>query len=1740
MKTIRDLIEIPEVETVIQVSSIAECDEQGRKSRFVDTFVITDDIMEGLHAVFTALSRSHGSGFLLKGGYGSGKSHFIAFVTSLLLHPHLANQSSGVPETIRPLITSIAARAVLPVYVTLTEYPATSALSDLLIDAISDALVRANLRNPLAESAGLADDFARIMLPGLKAQFDQYCANKKISNFNQLGDIERNIAVLQFLKECNIPFRPHYDYRDLFARIETIVAEKFPGGLFLLVDELSEFLRARSRPELISEDIRFIQFLGEQASRAKLWVLFSMQEAIEEVADISTEGLNRVKDRFPVRINLTAFHLRELVEKRLLRKKSDALGVIDEIHSTLSDSFAKLKLSREEFRAIYPIHPATFTMLESIAGLFSKTRGLVDFIVTEIAGDPKRSIAGMLNEPAQTLLLPDRIFDHFRNNLQESVQYNRMISIIFDSVERAIPSHFKKSNDADVALRAAKLIVLHQILPDKKSPSALELANLLVENRFTVDPDINYTFMREKIMKGLEQIWPFLRCERGATPLEDRFYLTGEESPLNRFEKSAQQFLQTVPHPDKQALMFFISRLRDQEIPLAEIKTGDHTARLQFENTVREGIVLLKSPASFSGQEIETLHVKLTRSEHDFAIIIGFPVQESSELERFRELCASIAPPFCETVFFWKPKVPDERERQAIRGHFARLRVSESGNVPLEDKSVRDRVEEAKREGTRIIKSLYAEGTLYAFADGAIKPRELLFTTSFDKTAELFARDAIKRAFPAHSKIMPTVPVNSTETYHQIIMLFREKSEIDFNFEGSRIIKNAADCLLKGSGIFSIIHSQYKVAPEPSKNPFIKDLLHAIEGNSLSFDELYLNFRKGRYGIQKELFCLYLFFLSSAGYLTLKRGGRTLRTSSLDLRTIQSADEILPGEELSPLFVEKYHLLGPFAEGLKPKDIHLQAQEAVWDKIVTFKRLEEDRIANLVERIDALERFAIFSKNPLTGIKASLERIIAFMKRIKTGKSSRDGFNELLADLPDDIHLENDLAVIKRFEQFLNVYLDQVIFIYNYLTSPELYPGDNEDLKSGLLQLMERLKELDTIIATGVVESLIESFSSFREEYKRHYQALHAEIHHPHALTEYEQIRFTPAYRVLANLGLIEVIAVPHDIRAVEQTLASLENSICRRQVAKELNEKPYCDCRLRREKIDISPNDIREMIRRGISEYFSALHSEQHSEKLIAFCGALLSSGDAEKRDMLKALLDTNPADTTDTDMLRTVTREAALLCNRALSANIQIVEKNVDELILALSERRGGRADIIRIFSEWLDKDITPGKEILYYLKGTRDKERTHLIPDIAMEGLKKLFPGKNEDIALQALTLCHLPPRINGDETHPLVKAMLHLEVTGKALKQFQEAYGDFIPPDIVWEHFFSPDAVSELIAVLNLDEKTTVELASIFNAAKGFPSIRGEIIARIVSGTIQIGKKDESLFISDETVQSEILVSALRHLSARKNFFRESARSEKFNGALCQWAFAAIREADTLHHLSVNRNILTERIAVPALASKHEIEEFCAKLFAEKISEWENDPEASIMAIHTFFNETNAPVILLFDALRYDLFLAIAPLFEKSGFIIKQTDFYLSPLPSDTLTFRQFLFPEIELESGLEFEYGGKTYVFLHAAERDYKRENLRSLLNNTESALILSIGLLDEKIHSTTLSVPAIAGEMGMFCEQTLLPLLSDVSKDRELIICNDHGFIEHPDFAQRSQPRYTHGGNTFFERTIFACRLRKR
>ena len=1736
MKKIRDLIDVPAVDTVIQVSSIERYDESEVKSRIFESFVVTDDIRKGLLPILADTVKDTGAGFMLKGGYGSGKSHFIAYLCAIFNYPDMMKITiRHIPE-LKNYENEIIQKKLLPLSLSLTDYSSVNSLSDIIVEKISRSLIERSIKLDLPDLSRQIAEFKERVLPAFKNEFSDHISE---SDFDKEPPGRQRDIINSFLSMQKSSLRLFYDYNELFSSLDMLLKESYPGGLFLLFDELSEFLRARGRGELVSEDIRFIQFMGEKTRSSNLRVLFSMQENIEEVASISADGLNRIKDRYPVRINLSTLHLRELVEKRLLVKKEGSSEEINGVYRNLADAFPRWRHGADDFYLMYPVHPETFRMLEGVAGLFSKTRGLVDFIVTEVGGNISRGIPGILDEDCTTLLFPDRIFDHFRNNLEESIEYNWLMTIVFNSIERDVPSIFKDAKDSLLASRIFKLIMLYQILPGANPPSAQDLANLVMDKRSKLDPDLNYTFIREKILRRLERETSFLSSVRGDTDLEDTFFFQREENPIALFEKKIQQFLQKNPGREKQSLWYFISRMRDERLPLADLRGGGRSFKFIFENTIRESLAVQMGLKSIDSEELDIIRRKLSAEETDAVIIIGYPVDDPDEASLYVSMIQGAATKAEEALVFIKPRSPRAAELELLLKGYAMSSVFEESSATVSQGSaaVDILVKEAVERAERVILDLYTDSRIFHFSDKEIEESDIVLTGSFEKTVEIITKPVLKRIFPWHSKIAPGVDITSRETFNQIIKLFAVKDIIDFNFEGSKALKNTIDALFPYKGIILKTSNQYQIAPDPSVNSFIREIISYVRENGGSFEKIYNYFRKGPWGIKRDLFSLYLFILHQTGFVTLERGGRALKGQSLDLRALQMCDSIRTGDELSPLFLERFELLGPFAEGLTAKKIHLQIQNKVWDDLVSFKREKEQDAARILAELKNLKGYPVFRNHPLDKIEKSVEIINQFIGHIFVSKNSRDGLQYLLEFLVDFPDMSFYFELYERYMSFRNLNLDRIIFIYDYLSSSAVMPF--EGLKDKYLNLLDDMKNIEEHIIKNNIEEFISRFAAFQEEYADRYADEHKKIQSASNFFELEAIKQTVPYRVLYNLSRIEIISVESDLIRVDEIINSAAASVCRRQVLQELKRRPFCECRLSQPSSKYNAEYLSAMIRDGIRQYFALLQNEENRRKIISYTGSMSGDQEQEERAILKGILSIDPDRTDDATLLRASGREAVALINSALSGTLRVVKKDLEDFTGAVYGRRYRKHELMKIFEKWLLADMPGGsdEDIIFELSNPSAEETILEIPPVLADDLKPCVRTNRGELRVRALVLFYLLRNIEGINAADIISKSLFVDFDEQGLTLLVDRYTGFIEGVKNWEVIFEPGFLNEVLKGADIDSLGTDSLLLLFSRSGGLSTVMTLIIETFIMDE-RILLPETIYPFSGGEAHIELLNRYRIFLECKKKYHRESGKKSGFPAAYFIAAARALIAGEKLKSIAFHNNILAELVSGECDSLRESVMTEAEGHFKEILPLYEKSmsPGTIIPKI-----ETLSPLLIVFDSLRIDLFLEMVSFLSSEGITCSAPELYCVPLPSDTLTYRSELFPGIIPENGLVFEFNSREWIFIKAAERDYRKNDVRSIIsNNSESGVILWIGILDEKIHSTKQDLATLSREMEIFCREIFIPLLREVPIQRTICITADHGFVENTSYSAKNEPRYSHGGNSFPERLVPFVKCRRK
>jgi len=168
---------------------------------------------------------------------------------------------------------------------------------------------------------------------------------------------------------------------------EALLAAR-PRGVVLLLDELSEFLRAKADPRAFSEDVRFLQFLGEWAQDRRLWIVAAMQEGIEHTGELESSLYRKIKDRYPIRLLLTPAHVQSLIADSILVKTPAYAAAVAALGRELRAAHPDAGIDGQTLQSVYPLHPATLEMLEEVRERFSQARGIVDFTVTRLRATP--------------------------------------------------------------------------------------------------------------------------------------------------------------------------------------------------------------------------------------------------------------------------------------------------------------------------------------------------------------------------------------------------------------------------------------------------------------------------------------------------------------------------------------------------------------------------------------------------------------------------------------------------------------------------------------------------------------------------------------------------------------------------------------------------------------------------------------------------------------------------------------------------------------------------------------------------------------------------------------------------------------------------------------------------------------------------------------------------------------------------------------------------------------------------------------------------------------------------------------------------------------------------------------------------------------------------------------------------------------------------------------------------------
>ena len=789
MEKIGDLIELPVVETVIKLQNVR--DSQGDANfaylqGLAQSFILTEDIEVDLKVVLDAIMRKQGKGFFLSGSYGSGKSHFLSMINFLLQYEWSwqsiieQNPKMGVYKN------TLSAKKYLIVLVPLLAYKSSRPLEEIVFEAIQSTLEtnQYKIEKSLTEESYFLEQFQKYLLPLHRIPLEKLINHEfpAINTYERLVYQDKHAAFVIVKKylagmDEKIPFQLTPDRQQGFNALDDILKNYKMDGIVLLIDELSEFLKAKQEDRALNEDARFLQYLGERSENRPIWVIASLQEHIEKTGNIQESVINKIKDRYNTRLELSTEHIKELINHRLILKKPNSKSFIEKAFLKLKYSFNDIPITLDAFVEIYPVHPETIELLDTCADLFSQKRGVVDFIHFEVKGDPSRNIKGILEENMTCLLTPDRIFDHFQSRFKESPGLRKYYELFNDYFKKQIPRIFKDDeNDIEYALRLIKILILLKISPIKYQRSVKQLANMLLYTAFEdLAGIVNYEYIEGRLVKKLIANSGYLKLSPAKNPMDAILEIDIEETAT---AKLIEQVREIIKKTNKETMIdALISQIHSSYFPFAMfIKEPYHFKNINWANSGREGIVWLSDLSKMDVRKINQWIKTIQTTENDFALLIARPVKTEEQRQQIKDIINQMDNRFANGIIFWLPK--EFTSYEALQYWYAyQIIIDENQHKQTKEgielkRLAETKLEEVKRSVWESMIECYKSGDFLFYQTEFPFNFSLSEFKNFEDILSLIIRQPLEKLYPQHMNIQTRMPVNVLTSINELIEKF--------------------------------------------------------------------------------------------------------------------------------------------------------------------------------------------------------------------------------------------------------------------------------------------------------------------------------------------------------------------------------------------------------------------------------------------------------------------------------------------------------------------------------------------------------------------------------------------------------------------------------------------------------------------------------------------------------------------------------------------------------------------------------------------------------------------------------------------------------------------------------------------------------------------------------------------------------------------------------------------------------
>ncbi len=902
-------------------------------------------------------------------------------------------------------------------------------------------------------------------------------------------------------------------------------------GLLLVIDELSEFLRSKPSRQAFNEDVRFLQFLGEWAQGQRFWVIAAMQEQIEHTGDIEYSLYRKIKDRYPLRLLLTPAHVRDLVGHHILIKKAGYSAAVETLVKHLQEAFPSSPLDLAQLCDTYPIHPATLELLEEVRDRFSQARGIIDFTVNQLAGDPARGIDAFLDRPWGHLITPDFIVDHFQDLFELQAEFLPLGQKLLPYYRKHLTEMFSNASQRDLAWRILKLLVLTELSPTREDLSSDEAAHWLLYKATRIDPAKNLKII-QRVLDQLAEHGRYIKRH-------------GQRYRLDLRDDSAAE----------------LERRLQREI--AELQTqGDVLFETIAPLLPTDGF----NPLTLPRDQWQNRTLRWHFHERHYAVYLGNgeppPRPGIALCIRLPWGNAATAP----GVYTLQPAPLTQRPEFVELAALARLRQHPSSRALLArvDRRIREHLALLQSE----VKNAYHGATLSGPTGTEETPPHSDANTMLDPWLDGYGEWILRRTYPAFERFAPSHGPLPKEAYRRF-MRFAATSDLG-EYDADEYVKLIREAYLVPMGLLQRRGRDYVLPPRLDKNELVSLLLPLLEHRP-SPKVVYDHLANPVYGLVPDQVHLLLLFLLIQGELDIVKDNRSLRELFETLPNPLQYDTIVAGRALT---LEQLQALQQLCEGMNvrtPKQWTVTAQRHAVKQLRDQGRRHRERLNTLAVKLHKLDQGQALVDN--------LQRILNQWSALEQGSDELHGLQQFLYEIGSPRRFLAALAEWEGLPERIERLLSELQRYRHLFAHPLLVEAKDNDFAG----YVRELGDAPAVDDPAALENWLGQAKALYQSYQANYQTCHDawwQLQNEHPIWHWQP----PPLARSRHLGLAEAL---RDVTACRERATQLR---CRGLV--DLQFQPVCRCGFAHDSAPIVEvlhrfEGVREMIENEVARFF-------------------------------------------------------------------------------------------------------------------------------------------------------------------------------------------------------------------------------------------------------------------------------------------------------------------------------------------------------------------------------------------------------------------------------------------------------------------------------------------------------------------------------------------------------------------------